>query len=170
MFAYLPERESRSPVTGATHQYLVDMALAAFSDYFLVLRQSVDPIWAQLDLTISQLKAIILLDVNGPMTIGTLGNRLGIGRPSASILTDQLVHLALVERVEDKKDRRRTLVHITALGSGMVLHLLRGNTEMMRNWYECLSDEELAALQVGFRGLARVIAASPCGEVAITRA
>jgi DNA-binding MarR family transcriptional regulator len=164
VFAYLPEREGRPSATSTTHQYLVDEALAAFSDYFLVLRQSVEPVWAQLDLTISQLKAIILLDVTGPMTIGTLGNRLGIGRPSASILTDQLVQLALVERVEDKQDRRRTLVHITATGRSLVLHLLRGNTEMMRYWYECLSDEDLAALERGFRALATVIAASTSGD------
>jgi DNA-binding MarR family transcriptional regulator len=163
VFAIVPERSSRAAAS-TNHEYLVEEALTAFSDYFLALRQSVEPIWAQLDLTISQLKAIILLDVNGPMTIGTLGNRLGIGRPSASILTDQLVQLDLVERVEDKQDRRRTLVHMTRAGSGLVLHLLRGNTEMMRYWYECLSDEDLDALQRGFRALAGAIASTSSSE------
>ena len=159
MFAYLPDHPSLATTPDTTHQYLVDAALAAFTDYFLVLRQAAEPIWARLDLTISQLKSIILLDSTGPMTIGTLGNRLGIGRPSASILTDQLVQLGLVDRVEDKQDRRRTLVHITATGSELVLHLLRGNTEMMRHWYDRLTDEELAALQTGFRALTTIIAA-----------
>jgi DNA-binding MarR family transcriptional regulator len=135
------------------HAQLVHEALTAYRRSWAVLRQSAKSAWAQLDLTISQLKALLLLDARGLLTVGELADILQIGRPSASILIEQLVQRGLVERAEDPSDRRRTLIRLTANADTLVCSLYQGDEAFMRAWLNRLSNADLAALAQGITAL-----------------
>jgi DNA-binding MarR family transcriptional regulator len=135
------------------HATLVGEALAAYRRSWAVLRQSAKAAWAQLDLTLSQLKGLLLLDARGLMTIGELADVLEIGRPSASILIEQLVQRGLVERAEDPSDRRRTLIRLTASADTLVSSLYQGDEAFMCAWFDRLANADLEALTRGFIAL-----------------
>lgn len=136
---------------------LLEEATEAYRLYWEALRRTAEPAWSQLELTLSQLKAMLVLDTRGPMTISQVGAILMISRPSASILIDQLVQLGMVDRTTDQADRRRAIVVLTTQGVDLVHRLTRGDQEFMRTWFECMHDEDLAALSRGMRALATAI-------------
>ena len=130
----------------APRERLIDEALDLQRQIYTALQAGAFPQWLQLDLTMAQLKALFSLAGSGPTTIGQLADTLDIGRPAASILTERLVQLGLVERTEDRLDRRRTFARLTPRGEELVLRLRQGGRERLRAWLERLADEELDAL------------------------
>jgi DNA-binding MarR family transcriptional regulator len=115
--------------------------------------------WLQLDLTISQLKALSLL-AEAPLSVGQLGDRLGIGRVAATHLVEHLVGRQLVSRSEDTLDRRRTLVRLTAAGDEVMMVLREGPRQRARNLLDQLDDDDLIALARGMQALARAATAA----------
>ena len=116
------------------------------------------PEWLHLDLTMGQLKTLAALASNRAMNVSTLAETLGISKPTASILVDQLVQRGYVERTEDPEDRRRTLVALTPAGSDLVAQLRQsGPQDRMVHWLKALAPDDLAALTRGLQALAAII-------------
>ena len=138
------------------HEELVRTTLEAYRGVWSLARQSAEPFWMQHNLTISQLKALVVLDTKGSLTVSQVATRLGIGRPSASILVEQLVQLNLVAREEDRQDRRRSLVTLTADGREFMERLYH-LYDPLGSWLEQLSDDALGSLAGGFKALSEVI-------------
>jgi DNA-binding MarR family transcriptional regulator len=80
-----------------------------------------------------------------------------MGNPAASILVQQLVRQNLVERSEDQKDRRRTLVHLTDRGTELVKGRRDRREGKFRRRLSQLSEEELAGLLRGVNALAKIV-------------
>jgi DNA-binding MarR family transcriptional regulator len=146
------------------HTYLVDQAVEAYQASWIALRQTAEEYWAQLELTAPQLKALILLEIRRQMTIGQIATMMNIGRPSASILIEQMVQLRLVVRTEDPADRRRTLVCLTRHGADLAAKLHRGDEDTMRQWFDRICNEDLSALSRGMRALAEAIPPPVVGQ------
>jgi DNA-binding MarR family transcriptional regulator len=117
--------------------------------------------WAQLELSIGQLKVLMMLAGHPGLTISQIAERLRVGKPSTSILVDRLVQQDLVYRREDENDRRRTLVSLTPAGNDLTTRLHQGNIERLVQWYSALAPEDLAALQRGLEALAKVAQPTP---------
>jgi DNA-binding MarR family transcriptional regulator len=123
--------------------------------------------WAQLELTIGQLKVIMMLTGHPGMTISQLAESLSIGKPSTSILVDRLVQQGLLQRTEDEADRRRTLVTLTATGNDLTTRLHQGNIERLAQWYSALAPDDLAALRRGLEALAKVATPATASDQAL---
>jgi DNA-binding MarR family transcriptional regulator len=120
--------------------------------------------WLALDLTMAQLKALLALTGGEPVTIGALGQTLGIQLPAASHAAENLVRLELARRYEDPDDRRRTFVQLTPRGQELVEQLREGRRGQFHAWLAELSDDDLAALLRGLQAIAAV-GARPYGEI-----
>ncbi len=107
------------------------------------------PAWHQVELSVAQLKALFTLVDSGPTPIGGVAARLSIGLPAASSLVDRLVDQGLVERREDRLDRRRTLAEPTAAGEALAQRLRHGSREALRGWLERMERDDLEALVQG---------------------
>ena len=138
------------------HEELVRSTLDAYRDAWSLARQSAEPFWMQHDLTMSQLKALVVLDARGPLTVSQVATTLEIGRPSASILVEQLVQMNLVAREEDRVDRRRSLVSLNANGRDFMERLYH-LYDPLGSWLEQLSDGDLSSLIKGYQALTQVI-------------
>jgi len=114
--------------------------------------------WLGLDLTMAQLKALFALAGGEPMTVGALGQVLGIQLPAASHAADSLVRLELARRYEDPQDRRRTFVQLTPRAQALVEQLREGRRGLFHNWLAELADDDLAALLRGLQAIAAVAA------------
>jgi DNA-binding MarR family transcriptional regulator len=110
-------------------------------------------VWSELDLTMSQLKAVIALNGEGSMSVGHLAHVLAISEPAASVLVDRLEGAELALRECDPHDRRKIRVVPTAKARELSERLLRVKEELMAQWLERLSEDDLRALLRGTEAL-----------------
>lgn len=145
---------------GEPSQPLLEESVLTYRSYWTALLQAAEPVWTRLDLTISQLKGLILLEARGEHSVSGIATALGMGRPSASILVEQLVQLGLVRRTEDSEDRRRSLVVLTPEGVELTSRFHRGDEQFMRGMFATMSDDDLRALKQGLYALTQALIAS----------
>ena len=112
--------------------------------------------WTEIDLTIAQLRTLIVLAEEGPLVIGQIAQRLGIGLSTGGHLVDRLVQAGLAERAEDAGDRRRTVARLTPKGEELHARLLNPS-QHMQSLIQKLDEEDLAALLQGLRAMNRVL-------------
>jgi len=134
---------------------LVERGLDLYRTAVQALHLSGAPAWVDVELSVAQLKALFALVDGGPTPIGGVASRLRIGLPAASSLVDRLVDHGLVQRREDRLDRRRTLAEPTDAGQALAQRLRQGSREALRSWLERMDREDLEAL---VRGLAAMVA------------
>ncbi len=116
------------------------------------------PEWVHLDLTMGQLKTLMVLACQRATNISALAETLGVSKPTASILVEQLVQLGYAERTEDPEDRRRTLTTLTKAGGDLVERLRHdGPPGSLVRWLEMMAPDDLAALQRGMQALAAIV-------------
>lgn len=112
--------------------------------------------WLELNVSMAQLKTLIVLGDEGPLPVGQVGCRMGVTLPTASYQVERLVRKGLVERVQDHQDRRRTLVHLTDQANELLRSLRQGRAELMRSWIEQMDPADVDALEKGLAAIARV--------------
>jgi DNA-binding MarR family transcriptional regulator len=110
-------------------------------------------VWSELDLTMSQLKAVFAITGEGSMSVGHLAHTLAISEPAASLLVDRLEAAELALRESDPSDKRKTRVVPTARASELSERLLQVKEERLAQWLDRLSDADLRALLRGMRAL-----------------
>ncbi len=119
--------------------------------------RSLMPEWVHLDLSMGQLKSLMVLAARPEANVSALAETLGVSKPTASILIDQLVQQGLAQRAEDPEDRRRTLVELTPAGNDLVAQLREsGPQDRMVRWLEAMNPDDLAALTRGLQALASI--------------
>lgn len=121
------------------------------------LQAGVGYFWTEIDLTMSQMKALQVLTASGPLSVGELAQTLSVGSPAASVLVDALVRQGLLTRAEDPADRRRTLVALSPQGQELAERLLRGSVRRAADWLMRLSDKDLADLARVMQTLAAMV-------------
>ena len=112
--------------------------------------------WMEIDLTLPQLRTLLILAEEGPLVIGQIAQRLGIGLSTGGHLVDRLVQAGLAERTEDSEDRRRTLARLTPKGEELYTRLLN-RVQHIQTLIQKLDEDDLAALLQGLRALNRVV-------------
>jgi len=145
------------PAALAERERLVAECGAGLRSMFHALWYAAESTWLSLDLTITQLKGLMVLRWRGSQSVGELAAALGASEPSASQLVDRLVQRDLVRRDTDAADRRRTLVSITEEGERLLAGLRSSRDQMVEEWLAKLGEDELRALAAG---LAAVSAAA----------
>jgi MarR family transcriptional regulator, organic hydroperoxide resistance regulator len=141
--------------------------LAAQRSVVHCMFQASIPDWVELDLTMGQLRTLMALAAEGPMSVSALAEKLSIAKPTASILIDRLVQAGDAERTEDIDDRRRTLVTLTTAGFALVARLRQGKSDRYERWLAAMQPDDLAALTQGMRALAAIAQESDTRELGL---
>ncbi len=113
------------------------------------------PTLLQLDLTMAQFKALVVVEGHSGISVCEVGRELGVGESAASLLVDQLVRRGYVGRTSDPADRRRVLLGATAPGQRLLRELRHGRRQSLERWLADLDGDDLEALTRGLRALAR---------------
>lgn len=87
--------------------------------------------WLLLDLTMVQVKALILLSQHGPMRSRDLADGLGIAPSANTPLVDRLVSQVLARRQPDQADRRIVWIDATAKGRAIHAKLMQMRSSVM---------------------------------------
>ena len=72
--------------------------------------------WQGLDMTIPQVKILVMLEHLGPLRMGVISSNLGSALSATTSIVDRLVEKELVKRLSDPNDRRVVICDLTASG------------------------------------------------------
>jgi DNA-binding MarR family transcriptional regulator len=151
---------------GSDRERLAARCHEAAHEVFAAINRNVGEELLSLDLPMGQFKAMATITMHGPQPVGELGRRLGISEPAASLLVGKLEERGLAARTRDEQDRRRTLVTATQAGDELATRLRQGREELTGRWLDALTDDELAGLLLGFKGLRRIVEKEGAGAPA----
>lgn len=102
---------------------------------------------AELDLSLTQLKALCSMDVSdSDPSVKELAESLGVSMAAMSRAVDGLFERGFVDRYEDSADRRIKRVRPTETGHTVARTLNEARLQTMRGFLTSLSDEEFHAL------------------------
>lgn len=139
-----------------TRETLEREVLEQYRELARALKATAEPGWLELDLTLAQLRTLLVLAEEGPLIIGQIAQRLGVGLSTGGHLVDRLVQAGLAERAEDAGDRRRTVARLTPKGEDLYARLLN-RTRHMQSLLQRMREDELAALLQGVQALRRAV-------------
>lgn len=134
---------------------LVSTIVQAYMDLFMTMQFNAVSHWLMLELTFAQARALFMLAARQELTVSQLAKLLDVGKPTASILVQQLVERELVTRTEHETDRRHTIVRLSPKGAEIGAGRRKEREKQWQRWLRRLSDDELNALA---RGLSAIVA------------
>src|SRR5688572_9863057 len=103
--------------------------------------------WFSLPLTMSQLKILIALRLNGPAGAHELAQMMGVSPATMTGIVDRLVAAGHVTRREDQRDRRVRRIELTAEGTRLMDDMMAAGDEHHRRLLERLTVEELGIVE-----------------------
>jgi len=113
--------------------------------------------WARLDVTMPQLKILMLLGLHGSAPVSTLATRMGVSPPNVTGILDRLEQHTWVRRTNDPTDRRVVRVVLTDEGKAFLSELQQGGQERLRARLQRLKPADQRALRQGIAALVDVI-------------
>jgi MarR family transcriptional regulator, organic hydroperoxide resistance regulator len=143
-----------------TREELEQELVAQYRTLGRTLKAASGMVWMEIDLTIAQLRTLLILAEEGPLVIGQIAQRLGVGLSTGGHLVDRLVQAGLAERTEDAEDRRRTLAQLTPKGEDLYARLLNHPLQL-QTLIQKLDEDDLAALLQGLQALNRLVEREP---------
>ena len=140
-----------------TRAELVGTVVKAYMDLFMTMQFNAVSHWLMLELTFAQARALFMLAARKELTVSQLAKLLDVGKPTASILVQQLVERGLITRTEDTADRRHTILRLSPKGEEIGAGRRREREKQWQRWLSKLSDEELSALAHGLSAIVAVV-------------
>ena len=94
-----------------------------------------------------QFWSLVAIDEAGPLSLGSLAERLRMDQPTASRVVQSLTKRRLVHLAEDPADRRRLLIDTTPEGEALAAKIRPTARDLRVTLVEGFSAAELAALR-----------------------
>ena len=118
----------------------------------------IDPLrvrtWKELELTVTQLRVLLILRETPGAPAGLLAERLRVTPPTVTGLVDRLVRMGVVRREEDSKDRRLVRNVLTDRGQEVLGEVEREGRAFLTELFERLSADQLSHLVESLEALA----------------
>ena len=113
--------------------------------------------WINIDISMAQVKVLLILHHMGGHTINRLAERLQISAPTASQLVERLVKAGYASRRESNTDRRLVEVQLTERGQALVKNLQGPRDRVVAEWLIQLPVEHRLALGESLKALLAII-------------
>ena len=121
----------------------------AFRDLFPIVPKE----WLRLDLTMPQLKVVLLLFTGGPARMSVIASDLGVSLATATGVVDRLVHRGLVVREGDPEDRRVVLCRLSEKGEELIGGLWQVSREQVGDLMRVLAPQQLELIAKALEAL-----------------
>ena len=106
--------------------------------------------WEGLEMTIPQIKTLVLLERVGPLRMGNIALSLGRALSATTTVVDRLVEKELVDRVADPSDRRVVICQLSESGEQAITRFWRIGRERIQIVADLLDEEQLETVVQGF--------------------
>jgi DNA-binding MarR family transcriptional regulator len=130
----------------ANRQEMIEGILKYATNIFRVLLPTVPKELLILDLTMSQLKMLFLLYMNGPIRMTDLAADLGVTLATATGLADRLVERDMVTRESQPDDRRVVLCRLSESGEKTIRSIWESSGNRMRGLLQATDTDKLQTL------------------------
>ena len=122
-----------------------------------IVRKVSERMLAPLGVSMAQMPVLVVLrDARHPLMISEVARRLYLETPSITTMIDRLSERDLVERIDDPKDRRKTLIALTQKGRGVLNRICGPYRDLHEEMFGVLDDDErenlMATMQKFCRG------------------
>jgi DNA-binding MarR family transcriptional regulator len=128
---------------------LIELSDQAFRDLFPIVPKE----WLRLDLTMPQLKVVLLLFTGGPERMSVIASDLGVSLATATGVVDRLVQRGLVAREGDPEDRRVVLCRLSERGEELMGGLWKVSREQIRELMRVLAPQQLELIAEALKAL-----------------
>jgi DNA-binding MarR family transcriptional regulator len=129
--------------------------------------------WARLDVTMPQMKVLMLLGLHGSAPVSQLAQQMNVSPPNVTGILDRLEDEkhgpGFVRRTNDPHDRRVVRVVLTEKGQRFLDGIQVASAARTRARIAAMAPEDQAALRRGLRALLSATPAVPDAEPALTR-
>ena len=105
--------------------------------------------WESLDMTVPQIRTLVLLERAGPLRMGNIASYLGRALSATTTVVDRLVEKGLVDRAWDPSDRRVVICRLTDEGKQGMEQFWRIRSERLQVMVDFLEVEQLEVLVRG---------------------
>jgi len=112
--------------------------------------------WLGLNLTVAQLKCLVLIASERSTNSKRLAEALGVTPANITSIADRLVEQGLVSRRENPEDRRMLLIELTEKGDNLLRNLRERGMSRLSEVLSLMAPEDLKALERGLSALVRV--------------
>jgi DNA-binding MarR family transcriptional regulator len=136
---------------------LVSTIVQSYMDLFVAMQFNAVSHWLMLELTFAQARALFILAARKELTVSQLAKILDVGKPTVSILVQQLVERGLVTRTEHPTDRRHTIISLSEKGAAIGAGRREAREKQWQRWLDNLNNDELNALARGLSALTNVV-------------
>jgi DNA-binding MarR family transcriptional regulator len=99
--------------------------------------------WLSSDLTVAQLRVLLVLQAAGPSRMSDIATTLEVALPTATGIVDKLVKKELVVREDDPQDRRLVIARLSAGGQEIINGLWISGQIQMERLLDGLTPEQL---------------------------
>ncbi len=118
-------------------------------------------VWMGLDVTIPQMKVLMLLREHGAMRVGVVAHDIGVSTPTITGINDRLVRQELIMREGDPTDRRVVLNLLTPTGEELMERLRHRSDEELNRLVSAVTREERETIAQSLKRLDQILAATP---------
>lgn len=122
---------------------LVQHILQRAEDIYNMLSPGIPTEWFSSDLTVAQLRVLLVLHSAGPSRMSAIASVIDIALPTATGIVDKLVNKGLVIRETDTQDRRQVICRLSPAGQDSINRLWTSSQFQMGKLLEGLTEEEL---------------------------
>lgn len=129
-------------------------ALAAYAAAFGILDPIRFQVWSERGITLPQARVLFLLAETGDQPVGDLAGLLEVAPPTMTGITDRLVRQGLIERHEDRYDRRVVRLSLTEDGRRLTTEIGDASKAYLRDAFERLDEDRLQAVIESLEALA----------------
>ena len=105
--------------------------------------------WDGLDMTMPQIKTLVLLERSGPLRMGNIATYLGRALSATTTVIDRLVEKGLVDRAWDPSDRRVVICRLTDKGQCATGQFWKIRRERLHLMTDILDVEQLEIVVQG---------------------
>ncbi len=107
--------------------------------------------WTKLDVTLSQLKVLMILSHNKEMAIGELAKVLKVSLPNMTGILNRLEQQGFLLRYKSDKDCRIVLIKLSDKAEERLVELKQAKKDSFKKIEDRLSDTEKEMVKLGFR-------------------
>src|SRR4051794_21824936 len=143
----------------------VDATLAASRALVGVVARSLAEVLEQI--TLPQLRVLVVLHAEGPLRSGALAERLGVHQSTFTRTADRLVGQGWIRREVSAESRREVIVDLSDAGQELVLDVMKARRREIEKILRTATREQGKAIRGGFEAFARA-AGEPEAQVLLT--
>jgi len=124
-------------------EVLVQHILETAGKIYGALNPAIRLEWLSSDLTVAQLRVLLILHTDGPSRMSYIASVLNVALSTATGIVDNLVRKELVEREADPNDRRLVICKLSPAGQELINRLWRSGEFQMERLLDGLNLEQL---------------------------